>query len=636
MVLNFGFHRRLVSWICLTLALSLTGCSEETSGGGENVDDKNVYFSLGDEANGIWDYEANTARDLSIKGLQYNIDFVCARLPFGYYRAMLTVADEHQDNTYSVFTLDADFNVVGYITPENYYVVTRSQNGYQLREAGEFKDELPQPGDGGGDGKKARPREQADYYKKVAAALIDFHQASKDYSTIEKADWREMLNRIMADDVKPVRSAPDNTYFAAPALQDYELDRIISDRLADVRTLSLHGISALVEGVESRNGKMEVHVNFSDHSYTTDDDFRNIRCGLLLYDFYDRHRSSPMWLEPQAIERYECTLVYDLPVGCDWTDYVVVPYLINADYVDSADPLVMFDDMAVKGTVETNTRLLPANSISIDKVYSEQVAKGDGNDAGEYIRVTGHAVCDVDAESSWTIDYAYLPKDYQLYGPKTPATLPAPSRNTAVMVGYGVKEVDFDVLIPVMKDMMEVDTDNFRASADLMLFISDGGNGLGDYTFGQWTYSVRPSVKFVDAGVENDHLSFSYECKGSFWFDPTIKLDGGNYYSGNLMWWLSPKSHMDLAGHNTLDGTYTCSNDYLSALDWLYLNHIYDPELTSAKDFADYGYFKYSVGGREYRSENALKFRIEDVEVPGGPFEAPSRVPRVTGVSIVR
>ena len=626
--------------ICLTfLILGQQACS--TSGeepDGENYDDHNIYTIQSDE----WQFQATTARDLqTAKDLKGNINFVCEELPLGYYRAMISVCGLSGGGniglSYCVFTLDQQFNVVGMMTPEEYYVAERQNNGYILRNADEYTNGIPANFISGKSSGQTRSTEG--FHLKIVDSLLDFHKYVKDVSTIEMADWASMLGRIKSGDTKPDSQSQSSSNFAYPILLKYEIDNQINDRLQPVVNALNHGLVPDISGIETVGGKLRVNIGLSTSTESISGNvFGDVACGIVMYDIYDRDHLFPIWYPARDVTDHYNYIEYDnLPM--QGKEYEVGVYIINKKYVSPYDSLVMHPDMvAVNRDRYFQTTILPANSITITGISSEEILQSnDQNSTDELIRVKGHASCNMPDDQSWGIGYAWI-SSYDYPDPDyTPSKVWVQERLGAGSFPGTTKDTDFDILIYIDKTKLEKDYSNFVAKGYLMFFIVDAaGNGIGSSDKAVWTYSRKPLVEFIQASIKDDRLSFKYKCDGTLWFDPEIVVSDNFTYQGNLKWMLPSSYNSILPTTAHSDRVYEVSHSTFSAMRLLFL----DKTFANAASVPDYAYIRYDIQGKQHRSSNALKFKAEDVVVgmePGGPFQDPVEVKKlkITDVLIV-
>lgn len=634
---NYRAAIRSLATICLTfLFLSLSSCAaSDNEPGSENYDDRNIYIIDG----GDWQFQAATARNLeTAKDVKGNIDFACDELPFGYYRALISVIGQNGEGgsaplSYCVFTLDQQFDVVGMMTPDQYYVAERQGDGYTLRKAEEYADGVP-----ANFINSPATRGSEDFHLRIIDALLEFQKYAKSVSTIETVDWPAMLNKIKSGDTKP-SSENQNYLLAYPALLKYEIEDRLNDSLRPVIDALNYGFVAGVESAETVGGKLRVNIGLSSYKESLSDNvLGELACGIVLYDFYDREHTSPIWYPAKDVTDYYTDIEYDnLPAP--GTEYKVSAYVINKKYVSPYDSGVMHPDMiAVDLDRYLQTTFLPANSISVTGISSEKIIQPeDPNSGDQYISVKGHASCNMPDDHTWGIGYAWI-SEYDYANPDyTPSKVWEQERLGGATFDGSVKDTDFEIRVNIDKSKLDMDYSKYVAKGYLLLFIVDAqGNGIGSSDKTLWTYSHKPHVEFTEATIKDNQLSFKYKCDGSLWFDPQIVVSDQFTYQGDLKWMLPSSYNSILPKTSHSDRVYEASHSTFSAMRFLFLDNTF----SKASDVPDYAYIRYDIQGKQHRSANALKFKAEEVVTgtePGGPFQDPVEVKeiRITDVKIV-
>ncbi len=624
-----GVHTLIISSLLVFIALFVHSCSDKGNEPNGNGDDKNIYYLQNDD----WAYMATTARNLDLaKDVNSNLNFACRELPFGYYRAMITECGAanggHYVKSYCVFTLDQQFNVVGMMTPDDYYVTERQSGGYNFYNA---KNNAEHVKANSAEHPMSLSRAETDFHLNIAESLINFSKYAEKYSTISTSNWAAMLERVKRGDTKSASECADQVNFVSPALELYEIDRNIREKLQPVVSARNYGISPLIDRFETVGEKLRVRFGFHTDK-TSADDFAKVACGIIIYDKYDT--TDPVWLPARDVKPFETEIEYDYP-SLEFSDCKVAAYIINKEFISSSDPIIMHPDMVETGKPILYTSILPPNSITITEISSEEIIRYDPNGGERLIRVKGHASCDLRDGSYPAIYYAWISATDYANPDFSPSNVWEQERIYGTALSETSKDSDFDFCIHIDDNGLEKDYTNYIAKGHLIFFISDGGAAIGASDRCIWTYTRKPMVEFTQASIVDDHIFFKFRCDGSLWFDYEMLLDNNVKFSGNIKWVLQ-QSHNLLPSACVVDTEYEVSNPFRTALKFLFLDKTFE----DAASVPDYAYIRYDICGDKHRSTNALKLKVESVvtgyESPG-PFQDPEEVRelKITDVFIV-
>lgn len=469
-------------------AFYFNSCSDSegdgfTSGG---FDSKSVYCKSFYYDGWDWDYEACTSRELKRKDVKGNINFACKRMTQGYYRAMISTTDKNMDQLYTVFTIDPDFNVVGFLTPTDYYFSYRSANGdYSLRNAEDFVNDIPDYVEPEKKIKAVASSNVKEFHKQIAQALLDFYPVSHPYSPVDFLDWRATLRCVVNDEVKDKSEAEFDYNFGSTAILNYEIDDRLDEELADARKATTKCVEPLFEGLEIAGGEMIAHLSFAEGGNVSDNDFDDLRCGVCFVERYDMSNIPVFYADPKPISRYECDLRWnEFPKA---GSYKAIPYIINASHV--YDDSTRFNkEMASFLDNGSYVEIIPDNDLSIISVSNDEIIPDPDYVDSYIIRIKGHGRVELDDDhNEWTIGFLCMDDLHEQCGPFFPSYV-------SDYVGFRVcdsiftePDADFETTIRVSKNDMIYNSDYTEVHVNLMLFIVCGYRGFGQYHKIRWS-----------------------------------------------------------------------------------------------------------------------------------------------------